>query len=220
MSYTQDLPPLTPALTATDHQAPPNEYYDLDAILADQQSIPCTFKCKVPGLGYLQGSEAEEDILEGTKLNLPLWLAEGLLSEESQSIAPNLPKAFSEPILRQLDASAPSVDLHNLSPYFFRFAEKFIRMSTPPQSHRLAVLLSEAFGDRLTSIMDHTQTRLEEHSSHFVQSLDMTERDILKQGQVASEQLKKWQMREPVRIKQADALTAMESLQGMYRALR
>ena len=31
-------------------------YYDVDAILADAQKVPCTFEIDVPGLGFLDGS--------------------------------------------------------------------------------------------------------------------------------------------------------------------
>lgn len=54
-----------------------NEYFDVDAILTDNVKVPCTFEIAVPGLGYLESS-TESDIRKGTRVDLPLWLAEML----------------------------------------------------------------------------------------------------------------------------------------------
>ncbi|KAI9176174.1 DNA replication protein [Blastocladiella emersonii ATCC 22665] len=191
------------------------DYYDLDSILAEQQAIPATFRIQVPGMGYLEGSEESEDILQGTKINVPLWLAE-LLSVENY-IETDLPKAFSEPVLRALRASASKVDVHALSPYYFLFAQKFIRMARDPVATNLSNALSEAFRTRLSDIMDFAKTRLEEHSSEFVQALDLTERELLKKGQDSSLELKKWMMRDPVRIKKAATLALADSNKRGYR---
>ncbi|RUS19543.1 hypothetical protein BC937DRAFT_87323 [Endogone sp. FLAS-F59071] len=41
-----------------------DEYHDIDAILADQQKLPCIFKCDVKGLGHLDdNNEADVYIL-------------------------------------------------------------------------------------------------------------------------------------------------------------
>lgn len=35
-------------------------YYDIDAILATQQKLPCTFKLGVPGLGFLESADSRD----------------------------------------------------------------------------------------------------------------------------------------------------------------
>lgn len=45
--------------------------------LGRTQKIPCTFEVDVPGLGYLDGND-NADMKAGTKLELPIWLAEML----------------------------------------------------------------------------------------------------------------------------------------------
>ena len=54
-----------------------NRYYDIDAILTDNQKVPCVFELAIPGMGYL-ASEAEKNIAKGAKVELPLWIAEML----------------------------------------------------------------------------------------------------------------------------------------------
>jgi hypothetical protein len=54
-----------------------NRYYDIDAILTDSQRIPCTFELDVPRIGYLV-SDSQAGIQRGSKVELPLWIAEML----------------------------------------------------------------------------------------------------------------------------------------------
>ena len=69
-------------------------YYDIDAILATQQKLPCTFRLDIPGAGYLESEDANDvswpdphivlvqsltstqQIKQGQKVDLPYWLAE------------------------------------------------------------------------------------------------------------------------------------------------
>ena len=50
------------------------DYYDIEQILATEERVPVTFNCDAQGLGYLVHG-VEEDLTEGTKLELPFWLA-------------------------------------------------------------------------------------------------------------------------------------------------
>lgn len=37
-----------------------NDYYSIDAILATQQKVPCTFKLDVPGLGHIESADTPD----------------------------------------------------------------------------------------------------------------------------------------------------------------
>ncbi|KAJ3364681.1 DNA replication protein [Allomyces javanicus] len=182
------------------------DYYDLDGILAEQQCLPATFQVHIPGMGYLDGTEENEDILEGTKIPLPVWLIDTLNTDHEMLVETDLPKALTEAVLRHLRASASKVNLQALCPYYFMVAEKLQHMAEGTLPITTGDTIAQAFQDRLKAVMDHTQTRLEEHTSEFVQGLDMVERDILKRGQDASLQVKRWAMRTPARIRRAPAL--------------
>ena len=53
-------------------------YFDLDAILADEELIPAVFLTDVVGLGCLNASSVDDDIPAETRLELPLWLGRDL----------------------------------------------------------------------------------------------------------------------------------------------
>ncbi|KAJ1501207.1 DNA replication protein, partial [Coelomomyces lativittatus] len=152
------------------------DYYDLDTILMEQEALPVTFKMTVPGMGYIEGTHSQTDLREGTTLHLPFWLIESLAIDGL--VHPHLPKAFSNASLKSLRASAHSVDLNGLSPYFYLFGEKLMRLSGDDRkiqilSHTLVNTLKERFG----WILDFTKTSLEEHSSTFLQGLETTEKE-------------------------------------------
>ena len=52
-----------------------NRYLDIDSILMEQELVPCSFIKDVNGMGYLDSSTRNVDLAEGTKLDLPIWLA-------------------------------------------------------------------------------------------------------------------------------------------------
>ncbi|KAI9218422.1 hypothetical protein BC828DRAFT_388731 [Blastocladiella britannica] len=188
----------------------------IDASIKISQVFPATFLVTVPGLGFLEGTEDTDDILEGTKISLPMWIAEPLIAEAY--VEPDLPKPFTDPVLRGLRASAPKVNLHAQCPYYYLFAIKFIQIVSNPIASNLAQAVSEAFANRLPLIMNHTQTPLEEHSSEFVQSLDLTEREILKIGQDAHQAMKKWTMSAPRRIQTSRVLAQQQStINGIHQ---
>ncbi|KOS19793.1 DNA replication complex GINS protein PSF3 [Escovopsis weberi] len=103
-------------------------YYDVDAILTDGEKVPCQFDLDVPHLGHLDNSPG---LKPGTKLSLPLWLAEMLAlatpssssSSYTQDPKPpltlNLPPCLAEPVLAALKADPRAVPLRDQSPHFY-----------------------------------------------------------------------------------------------------
>ena len=56
-------------------------YRDIGLILSEEDRVPCVFRSDAEGLGHLdtstQTSEGN-DLQEGTRIELPLWIAEKL----------------------------------------------------------------------------------------------------------------------------------------------
>ncbi|TVY12519.1 DNA replication complex GINS protein psf3, partial [Lachnellula arida] len=80
-------------------------YYDIDAILTDAQKVPCTFELDVPSLGYLDNNPGHA-LKRGTRVDLPLWLAE-LLAVSSPSsnkslVTLDLPPSLSPRVMNAL----------------------------------------------------------------------------------------------------------------------
>ena len=53
----------------------PDDYFNLDSILSEQQRIICVFEKSMFGLGFLDVSGQNEHLISGTKMELPLWMA-------------------------------------------------------------------------------------------------------------------------------------------------
>lgn len=49
-------------------------YYDLEAILSEEERVPCVFTIDAMGMGMLDPTTSEEDLVEGTKVRCLLRL--------------------------------------------------------------------------------------------------------------------------------------------------
>ncbi len=53
-------------------------YFDLDALLAEEELVPCMFLTDAVGLGCLNAGSADDDVAKDTRLEMPLWLCRDL----------------------------------------------------------------------------------------------------------------------------------------------
>ncbi|KAJ3139527.1 DNA replication protein [Geranomyces variabilis] len=151
-----------------------DEYWNLDAILAEQQKIPCYFRSNVPGYGSLEGNH-EVDLSADVKVELPFWLAEPLTSIDCIDLV--VPPCFSRRVRNDLNASPTSVNLNRLCAYYYRFGVMVMNLL---DDEWLPTVLSQAFKSRLPIIMDYAQTsRMRNDRSEFTGSLDETERESM-----------------------------------------
>ncbi|KAI8817972.1 DNA replication complex GINS protein psf3 [Fimicolochytrium jonesii] len=181
---------------------PGNDYWDLDAIIADHQKLPCFFHNDVPGYGFLEGNH-ETDLSANAKVELPYWLAEHLAVNDHVDL--ELPKCFNQRVRDDISASPTSVNLNRLCPYYYRFGVNIINLIVDAA---LPEVLSQAFKARLPCIMDYTQTsRLRTDRSEFIHSLDETERELYKLGHETVMEMMQWDRRKAVRIQTAEILS-------------
>ncbi|CAD0113558.1 unnamed protein product [Aureobasidium uvarum] len=103
-------------------------YYNIDAILTDAQKVPCTFELSVPNMGYLQGNPGED----GSKVELPLWLAEMLAvsnpSGNSSLATLDLPQALSQRVMNALKADPKTVDLRAQAQHFYNIGARMLEL--------------------------------------------------------------------------------------------
>jgi GINS complex subunit 3 len=104
-------------------------YYSPDAILTDAQKAPCTFELTVPQLTPLNNGSVIES---GTKLELPLWLAE--IMSVSKPAGPSsgsltsldMPSALGHRVMNALRADPKSVDVRAQAQRFYALGEKML----------------------------------------------------------------------------------------------
>lgn len=176
-----------------------DDYWDVDAILAEGEKVPVVFKTDANRVGYLEGAK-QHHISAGTQLELPLWMIETLAMNDVIQL--KYPKAFGTTIRRSLNASTTHVNLHRLSPYFYTFGVKFTSIVDDDALNRVLV---KAFTGRTESIMCYTQGPGRSDVVEFMNTLDETEMQLYKLGLRSHHDMKKWTDRALGKLKSAEA---------------
>ena len=101
-------------------------YYSPESILTDAQKVPVTFELAVPRLAPLNNGSAVE---AGTKLDLPLWMAE-MLAVSRPAGEPlgtiDLPAVLGARVMNALKADPRSVDLRAQAQWFYGLGERML----------------------------------------------------------------------------------------------
>jgi GINS complex subunit 3 len=63
-------------------------YFDIDAILAEEQLLPCVFQTEAVGLGFLDASGVSDDLERSSRIDLPMWLAQDLMRRNVRPAPP------------------------------------------------------------------------------------------------------------------------------------
>ncbi|KAK8184242.1 DNA replication complex GINS protein PSF3 [Phyllosticta citribraziliensis] len=171
-----------------------NSYYDIDAILTDAQKVPCTFELTVPGLGYLDGN-AGQDMKQGTKVELPLWLGE-MLAVSSPAAGTSmatldLPAALSARVVNALKADSRTVDLRALAPHFFTLGARMLELF---EEEEMGDILSESFKARAKVIADqaHNPRGALGEGADFLRGLDESERQLFRAAHDSAKAVRLW----------------------------
>lgn len=115
-----------PRVSYTRYNDESQNYYNVEDILASQEKVPCSCEITLHRLGFLNPSNDGEHIVPGTKLDLPLWLAQGLHGRRRNIITVDLPKTYKANMREILSADPNIVDMHTNSPFFYAFGTKLL----------------------------------------------------------------------------------------------
>ncbi|KAI8608797.1 hypothetical protein BC830DRAFT_1153775 [Chytriomyces sp. MP71] len=161
-----------------------DSFWDMDDVVAEQQRIPCFVAIDIPGYGFLDGN-SDDDLPRNTRVELPYWLVQPLIVADQVEL--EYPLCFARRALNDIATSAVSVNLHGLCACFFHFGIKFVNLI---DDVNLGAVLSNAFSQRLTEIMQYSQSG--RSYSKFILTLDDTEKQIFKLGQESFKLIQTW----------------------------
>ncbi|XP_062922767.1 DNA replication complex GINS protein PSF3 [Mobula hypostoma] len=174
-------------------------FLSLDDILMTQEKVPCRTETVLPRLGFLdKGSEADL-IPEGTKIELPLWMAKGLCDPKRRIVSASIPKVYRDGWRTVFSADAKVVDLHKMGPYYYGFGTQLLHFNNP-ENTEIAQTILQTFVNRFRRIMDSSQNAYNEDISTLVAHLDELERELFRAGQKGLNDFQKWEKGQAVQI--------------------
>ncbi|EMS63600.1 hypothetical protein TRIUR3_26614 [Triticum urartu] len=87
--------------------------------------ISVVFQVTANGVGLLDPGAERNSVEKGAKVDLPFWLAHGMLSLE-QAVSINVPPCFTQKTRKEIQADAACVDLRVRCPYFYELGCKIV----------------------------------------------------------------------------------------------
>ncbi|NWI85338.1 PSF3 protein, partial [Pitta sordida] len=180
-------------------------FLSLDDILMSQEKLPGRAESALPRLALGQGGTGSaESVPEGSKLEIPLWLAKGLHDSKRRIISVELPKIYKEAWRTVFSADANVVDLHKMGPYYYGFGSQLLNFDNPENPEIAQILSSvlpvsnslyrlQTFINRFRRIMDSSQNAYNEDTSALVARLDELERALFQVGQKGLNDFQCWE---------------------------
>ncbi|OMP05553.1 GINS complex, subunit Psf3 [Corchorus capsularis] len=129
----------------------------------------------------------EEEVEQGAKVELPLWLAQELCLRQAVSIS--VPACFNQKTRLEIQADAACVDLRSRSPYFYEFGCKIAPLVG---DKTVEVLLLSAFKIRYKEILTKVYTAAHTETSKFLTLLTKEETNLYEAAQSSMAAFKKW----------------------------
>ncbi|XP_034033062.1 DNA replication complex GINS protein PSF3 [Thalassophryne amazonica] len=167
-------------------------FLSLDDILLSHERLPVRTECTFPRLGFLEKSADSQDIPEGTKMELPLWLAKSLYERKRRVLAVDLPKVYREGWRTVFSADPNVVDLQKMGPYYYGLGSQMLHFDNP-ENPEIAQTLLQTFIGRFRQAMDSSQNSYNEDTSALVDRLDCLERALFRSGQSGLNDFQRWE---------------------------
>ncbi|KAM9191882.1 DNA replication complex GINS protein PSF3 isoform 1-T1 [Dugong dugon] len=131
-------------------------------------------------------------LIQGSKLEIPLWLAKGLFDNRRRILSVELPKIYQEGWRTVFSADANVVDLHKMGPHFYGFGSQLLHFDSPENAD-ISQSLLQTFIGRFRRIMDSSQNAYNEDTSALVARLDEMERGLFQTGQKGLNDFQCWE---------------------------
>ncbi|KAL0968249.1 hypothetical protein UPYG_G00264300 [Umbra pygmaea] len=183
---TQSYIPVPPGVGMEDN------FLSLDDILLSHERLPSRTECAFPRLGFLEKSSDARDIQEGTKMEMPLFLAKGLYDRKRRVVSVELPKVYKEGWRTVFNADPTVVDLYKMGPYYYGLGSQMLHFDSP-ENPEIAQAILQTFIGRFRRTMDSSQNAYNEDTSALVERLDYLERALFRAGQSGLNNFQSWE---------------------------
>ncbi|ETV87262.1 hypothetical protein, variant [Aphanomyces astaci] len=131
-------------------------YYSVDELLAEEERVQCVFQTEAAGCGYMDPSTEGDDILQNTKLELPVWLATALAKHGTVDVL--VPTCLSVRYRNVIKAGPSAANLRDMNPFFFELGKAVLPLLTnEADAQEIEDILRVAFGgERYKQILDQS----------------------------------------------------------------
>ena len=167
------------------------KYWDIDDFLAEEEpvSVACQQQCY--NMAFLNNSAKgnDKDLLPGTKLDIPLWLAKRLSRTNDEKFIIIIPVIYRENFQKTLSADPTVINLREKTPYYYEIAMKLIPLI---HDETLGDILSIVMSTRLKTIIKKSFCLKTEDSTSFIKKLTNMERKIFENGRENITSYKFW----------------------------
>lgn len=123
----------------------------MDDILSQSTRVAVTFNRTIPKLGFLDPGAEDDNLVKGTKLELPLWIVKELNADQVVNVT--IPKGFNHTYREILEADANCVNLSKLSPNFYLLGQHLSTMNLP-ESEDVAKSLIDTYTQRFHRLIN------------------------------------------------------------------
>lgn len=131
-------------------------------------------------------------------MEIPFWLAEALAKR--MMVRMDLPKAFSNKFIQDLNADPNSVCLRDKSSTFYESVLAIVSATSTEEARRLLEKAKDALIKRAPRIMDRAHNSLNQDVSDFTNSLTDLEQQIFESGYNFEKEKMSWRKRDTERF--------------------
>jgi len=167
-----------------------SEYFDLNAILCEEASIPVQFNLDIPAnlASLLDAPAGSRDVKE-----MPYWLVQEVGARGF--VTATMPKSFGKKVQNKLKADAMSVPLGSNCPHYYELGMKLAIMDQGEDGQDLVQALSSAFSHRVRGILDRFQNTEDRNAMKYLNSLTTSEQRIYSSAQLSLRHHATWKRR-------------------------
>jgi hypothetical protein len=158
------------------------------------------------------GEAEAADLARGTRLDLPLWLAEALAPRQYVSV--RLPTAFNLETRQKLMADTGEVPLGQKSPVYYELAARLSAVSESKEVPFVSAVARAAFADRAGIILDRASASDARDSFEWGQTLTQLEAQLFQKNVEQAAERRAWKLRKTEYVRPASARHAGDPWDG------